>query len=225
MVAFRGMVKQLAIAHGYVASFMAKPFFDLSGNGFHVHHSALDGDGTHVFADGGHLSAMGKNYVAGLRRYMAELTVFAAPNPNAYRRRQPYTFCPINNGWGVDNRTVGIRIIEGHDSATRIEQRDASADANPYLLLAGQIAAGLAGIEGEWDPGPPETGDCYVNEEAEPLPLDLQTALGLAHESEHIKSVFDADLMGIYLGQAERELEFVGSQVTPVERDRYLRNF
>lgn len=122
VVAFRGMVKQLAIAHGYVASFMAKPFFDLSGNGFHVHHSALDGDGTHVFADGGHLSAMGKNYVAGLRRYMAELTVFAAPNPNAYRRRQPYTFCPINNGWGVDNRTVGIRIIEGHDSATRIEQ-------------------------------------------------------------------------------------------------------
>ncbi len=225
VVAFRGMVKQLAIAHGFVATFMAKPFFDISGNGFHVHHSAWDSDGRNLFADGGHLSAMGKSYVAGLRRHMAELAVFSAPNPNAYRRRQPYSFCPINNAWGVDNRTVGIRVIEGLDRAVRVEQRDASADANPYLLLAGQIAAGIDGVEAGWDPGPPETGDGYANSEVDPLPLDLATAVGLARESDLIKKTFDPDLMGIYLGQAERELEFIGAQVTPIERQRYLRNF
>lgn len=225
VVAFRGMVKQLAITHGYVASFMAKPFFELSGNGFHVHHSANDAAGKNLFADNGHLSALGKNYLAGMRRHMVELAIFSAPNPNSYRRRQPYTFCPINNAWGVDNRTVGLRVIEGLDRAVRVEQRDASADANPYLLLAGQIAAGLAGIEGGWDPGPAETGDGYANGEAEPLALDLAAALALAANSELIKSVYNHDLVGIYTSQAEREIEFIGSQVTPVERDRYLRSF
>ncbi len=116
VVAFRGMVKQLAITHGYVATFMAKPFFDLSGNGFHVHHSIV-ADGRNLFADGGHLSAIGLQYLGGLRRHMAELAVFAAPTPNSYRRRQPNTFCPINTAWGIDNRTVGLRVIEGHDKS------------------------------------------------------------------------------------------------------------
>lgn len=224
VVAFRGMVKQLAIAHGYVASFMAKPFFDISGNGFHVHHSALS-EGRNIFADGGHLSTIGLQYLGGLRRHMAELTVFAAPTPNSYRRRQPYSFCPINNAWGVDNRTVGLRVIEGHDKSVRIEQRDASADANPYLLLAGQMAAGLAGIEEEMDPGPPENGDAYANQEADPLPTDLVAAIALARSSKLIGSTYDPDLVGIYLEQAQREVEFVSAQVTPVEQTRYLRSF
>ncbi len=225
VVAFRGMVKQLAVTHGYVASFMAKPFFEHSGNGFHVHHSATDDSGKNLFASGGHLSDLGTSYLAGLRKHMMELAVFSAPNPNAYRRRQPYTFCPINNAWGVDNRTVGLRVIEGPDKIVRVEQRDASADANPYLLLAGQIAAGLAGIEGGWDPGPAETGDGYANEAADPLPLELGSAIALAQDSNLIKSVFDPDLLGIYLSQAAREIEFIGAQVTPLERERYLRSF
>jgi glutamine synthetase len=224
VVAFRAMVKQLAIAHGYVATFMPKPFFDLSGNGFHVHHS-LRHEGRNLFAENGHLSKLGMHYLAGMQKRMCELAVFSAPTPNAYRRRQPYTFCPINNTWGVDNRTVGLRVIVGHDALVRIEQRDGSADANPYLLLAGQIAAGLEGIEHGWMPHDQETGDGYANEDAEPLPLDLRTALALAHRSEFIPNVYDPNLLGIYLGQAERELEFVASQVTPVEQARYLRSF
>ena len=224
VVAFRGMVKQLAIAHGYVATFMAKPFFDLSGNGFHVHHS-IRKDGRNLFADSGHLSALGMNYLAGMQKHMPELSIFSAATPNAYRRRQPYTFSPINNAWGVDNRTVGLRVIEGHDKVVRIEQRDGSADSNPYLLLAGQIAAGLEGIENGWEPEPQETGDGYASETATPIPYDLSTALALAHESKLIAEVFDPNLLGIYLGQAEREIEFVSAQVTPVEQARYLRSF
>ncbi|MGA7270374.1 MAG: glutamine synthetase family protein [Acidimicrobiia bacterium] len=224
VVAFRGMVKQLAIAHGYVATFMAKPFIDLSGNSFHVHHS-IHQNGKNLFADKGRLSRLGKQYLAGMQRHMCEAALFSAPTPNAYRRRRPYTFCPVNNAWGVDNRTVGLRVIEGANPAVRVEQRDGSADANPYLLLAVQIAAGLKGIEEGLKPMPRETGDGYANEDADPLPKDLATSIELARESKLVAEVVDPDLLGIYLSQAERELAFMADQVTPVEQARYLRNF
>lgn len=224
VVAFRSMVKQLAITHGYVATFMAKPFYELSGNGFHVHHSIRQ-KGKNMFADNGHLSELGMHYLAGLRRHMCELSAFTSPTPNSYRRRQPYSFCPMNNAWGYDNRTCGLRVIEGHDKTVRVEQRDGSADANPYLLLAGQIAAGLAGIQGKWDPGSPELGDGYANADADPLPTDLTTAIAMARDSELLGSVIDPFLLELYLQQAEREVGFVAAQVTPVEQARYMRAF
>lgn len=224
VVAFRGMIKQLAIAHGYRATFMAKPFFDLSGNGFHVHHS-LWKDGVNVFADGGKLSATGKSYLGGMRARIGESAVCAASTPNAFRRRQPNSFCPINDTWGYDNRTVALRVLEGHDASTRIEQRDGSADTNPYLLLAAQIAAGLDGIEAGSDPGDPELGDGYLNVEATPLPADQAAAVAIAKESAWLRSLLGPELLGLWLQQAEREIEFVAAQVTPVEVERYLGNF
>ncbi len=224
VVAFRGMVKQLAVTHGYLATFMSKPFLDVSGNGFHVHHS-LQADGKNAFADRGHLSVVGLQYLAGMQRHMIELAVFAASTPNAYRRRQSYSFGPINNAWGVDNRTCGLRVIEGNDAAVRVEQRDGSADVNPYLLIAGQVAAGLKGIEEEMEPATAEASDGYADAEAEPLPTDLATAVALARGSKLIAEIIDADLLEIYLQQAEREIEFVSAQVTEVEIERYLRSF
>ena len=85
---------------------MSKPFFAESGNGFHVHHS-LWKDNQNVMADNGALSKLGRHYLAGLQKHMAEIAMVSATTPNAYRRRQPYSFCPINNAWGIDNRTVG----------------------------------------------------------------------------------------------------------------------
>ncbi len=224
VVAFRGMIKQLAVANGYVATFMSKPFFEESGSGFHVHHSAWR-DGKNIFADGGKLSAIGRQYLAGMRRHMAETALLSASTPNAYRRRQPYTFCPTNNAWGYDNRTVGLRVIEGHDSAVRIEQRDGSADTNPYYLLASQIAAGLRGIEEDLDPGDPDLGNAYENGEAQPIPVTIEAAVAAARESEFVADLLGEDLLGIWIGQAEREIEFMAQQVTPVETARYLRRF
>ncbi|CAN5786024.1 glutamine synthetase family protein [soil metagenome] len=224
VVAFRGMVKQLAIAHGYRATFMAKPFIDLAGSGFHVHHS-LWKDGENVFASDAKLSDTGRAYLGGMRSRIVESSVCAASTPNAYRRRQPDTFCPINDTWGYDNRTISLRVLEGHPHSTRIEQRDGSADTNPYLLLATQIAAGLDGIDNDTDPGDPELGDGYRNPEAAPIPTDLATALTAARSSEWLAELLGEDLLGVWLGQAERELEFVAAQVTPVEVERYLGNF
>ena len=224
VVAFRGMIKQLAVAHGSVATFMSKPFFEESGSGFHVHHSVWR-DGVNQFADGGKLSALGRRYLAGMRRYMPETAILSAGTPNAYRRRQPYTFCPTNNTWGYDNRTVGLRVIEGHEHAVRIEQRDGSADINPYYLLASQIAAGLRGVEEELDAGDPELGNGYENTEATALPSNIEMAVAAARDSEFVAELLGPDLLEIWLGQADREIEFLSQQVTPVETARYLRRF
>jgi len=223
VVMFRSLVKQLALKHGYIATFMAKPFFEESGNGFHVHHS-LWKDGKNAFADSGKLNTTGMSYLAGMQNRMAESALCGATTPNAYRRRQPYTFCPINTTWGYDNRTVGIRILEGKDSAVRVEMRDGSADCNPYLLIAAQLAAGLDGIEQNMQPTAVTEGNGYEAENAEPIPSDLGTAISAAKSSEFVQDLMGQDLFGVLLGQAEREMEFFAQQITPVETARYLRN-
>ena len=224
VVTFRGLVKEIGNAHGYHATFMSKPFFAESGNGFHVHHS-LWKDNQNVMADNGALSKLGRNYLAGLQKHMAEMAMVSATTPNAYRRRQPYSFCPINDAWGIDNRTVGLRVILGNDSAVRVEKRDGSADCNPYLLLALEIAAGLKGIEDSLEPTAETVGNGYENPDCQPIPTDLATAVALARESDLMAEVLGADLLEILIQQSEREIEFIANQVTPVEIERYLENF
>jgi len=225
VVLFRTVIKEIAAQHGYLATFMAKPFYDLSGSGFHTHTSVWR-EGVNLFADQGKLSRFGRHWLAGLQRRIAEVSLTASTTPNAYRRRQPYSFCPINASWGVDNRTVALRIIEGSASQVRIEKRDGAADTNPYYLLAAEIAAGLDGVEQELEPvGAPVTGNAYQLSEFEPLPSDLPTALRLARSSEFLSRVLGADRLAILAQQAEREHQFVSAQVTPVETARYLVNF
>ena len=224
VVLFKSLIRQLGIAHGYLATFMPKPFFDQSGNGFHTHYS-LWKDGKNVFAENGKINDTGKAFIAGLQKRMCESAICGSGTVNGYRRRQPYTFCPINASWGYDNRTVGIRIIEGSDSAVRVEKRDAGADANPYLLLAAEIAAGLDGIEQGLTPTDPTTGNAYEDGIGDPIPTDLPTAIELARGSEWLRDVMGEMLWELVLQQAERELEFFNQQVTQVELDRYLRTF
>ena len=224
VVTFRGLVKELGNSHGYHATFMSKPFFAESGNGFHVHHS-LWKDGENQMADNGTLSEIGRHYLAGLQKYMAEMSMVSATTPNAYRRRQPYSFCPTNNTWGIDNRTVGLRVILGNDSAVRVEKRDGSADCNPYLLLALEIAAGLKGIEDSLEPTSETVGNGYEVEGHQSIPTDLGTAVALARESDLMAEVLGPDLLEILIQQSEREIEFISNQVTPVEIERYLENF
>ena len=224
LVMFRTMVKQLAATQGYKATFMAKPFIAEAGSGFHCHYS-LWKDGKNIFADNGKLNEVGKNFVAGLQGRIAETAICGSMTVNGYRRRQPYTFCPTNASWGYDNRTVALRVIEGSDTAVRVEKRDAGADCNPYLLLAADIAAGLDGIEGKMQPTDPITGNAYEDTDAAPIPTDLTTAVALARESAWLKELLGDHLHEIVCQQSERELEFFANQVTEVELQRYLDAF
>ena len=220
VITFRNLVKQMAFIHGYKATFMAKPFFEQSGSGFHCHYS-LWKDGKNIFAESGKLSQTGRYFVGGLQKRMAETAICGSATVNGFRRRQPDTFCPINTAWGIDNRTVGIRVIEGSDNATRVEKRDAGADCNPYLLIATDIAAGLDGIEGKIEPEEMTTGNAYESETAAPIPTDLRDAIELARSSEWLRNVIGEDLYEIALQQSERELELFSQQVTPFELNRY----
>jgi glutamine synthetase len=224
VVMFRSLVKELAHKHGYLASFMAKPFIDQSGSGFHTHYS-LWKDGQNAFAENGKLNGLGMSFLAGLQKHMPEITLTGATTPNAFRRRQPYTFCPINASWGYDNRTVGLRVIEGSDNGVRVEKRDAAADCNPYYLLACDIAAGLDGIEAGLIPPDPCLGNAYESGYFAALPADLAETIALARESELMNRVLGDDRLAILIQQGEREIEFIANQVTQVETDRYLRNF
>ena len=224
VVMFRSMVKQLACAHGYKATFMAKPFFEESGNGFHCHYSMWQ-DGRNVFSDSGRLSRRGRHFIGGLQQRMCEAAICGSATVNGFRRRQPLSFCPVNTTWGYDNRTVCLRVIEGAETATRIEKRDACADCNPYLLLASDIAAGLDGIEQETEPSEPTMGNAYKVADATPLPSDLPAAIALARGSDWLKEVMGADMHELAVQQCERELGFFMGQVTQVETARYLDNF
>lgn len=224
VVMFRSLVKQLAARHGLNATFMAKPFIDESGNGFHLHYS-LWSQGKNIFADAGKLNDRGRHFLGGMQQRMAEASICGAATVNAYRRRQPLSFCPVNASWGLDNRTVALRVIEGSDSAVRIEKRDAGADCNPYLLMAADIAAGLDGIEGKTEPTAITTGNAYEDDNAPTIPLDLADAISLARNSGWLRDVLGADQHEIWLQQAERELAFFNQQVTPFETARYLGTF
>ena len=222
VVLFKSLVRQLGIAHGYLATFMPKPFFEESGNGFHTHYS-LWKDGRNVMSDDGKLSDIGRNFVAGLQGRMREAALTGANSVNGFRRIQPYSFSPINNTWGYDNRTVGLRVIEGSEKAVRVEKRSAGADANPYLLLAADIAAGLDGIEQGLSPTEPTLGNGYEAEGADMLPTRLSDGIALARGSDWLKRVLGEMQWELVCQQAERELEFFNRQVTQVETDRYLR--
>ena len=223
VILFKSMIREIAMQNGYIATFMSKPFAEESGNGFHTHHSVWK-DGVNQFAENGRLSATGRSYLAGFEKRMAESSLAAATTPNAYKRRTPYSFCPMNITWGVDNRTTALRVIQGSDSAVRVEKRDGSADCNPYYLFATEIAAGLDGIEQQLEPSPITDTDAYALEEAPMLPLNLVDAINLAKNSEWLTQVLGSDRLTVLLQQAERESNFVNAAVSQVEIDRYLRN-
>ncbi|WP_310965074.1 glutamine synthetase family protein [Nocardioides terrisoli] len=223
-VLFRNAVKEIATQHGYVASFMAKISRDQSGSGVHLHHS-LWRDGANVFADGRQLSDIGRWYLGGLQRHMADFTLFGSPTPNSYKRRQAYSFCPQTASWGHDNRTVGLRVIEGSESAVRIEQRDGSSDANPYLIMAAQIAAGIDGVEHQIEPGPPTDADAYADEAGAVLPRTVPEAAEALEKSDLAREVFGDTLIRVVVGTARHEHAYVNERVSDVERDRYLEAF
>jgi glutamine synthetase len=178
----RAHAEQLATEAGLVADVAAKPGPDLSGNGLHVHQSLWDDDRNLFWAEG--LSAAGRGYLGGLLRFMPELAALGSPSEDAYLRREVGSFCPTSVSWGGDNRTVAVRALDDSEGATRLEQRDAAADANPHLLMAGQLRAGLVGMERTLDPGPAAEGNAYERGDLPPLPKSLGEAMVLFARSE-----------------------------------------
>ena len=173
---FKYAAKEVALRHGMNAVFLAKPIAGQPGSSMHLHQSVVDADGRNVFSDaGGGESALFRQYIAGLQANLPSLMLMFAPFVNSYRRFVKQSQAPVNFHWGYDNRTAGLRIPRSGPAARRVENRVAGADANPYLVVAATLAAGLDGIERALPPTDPMDDSAY--ESAHTLPRTLVAAL------------------------------------------------
>lgn len=216
----RAMVRSIAREEGLDATFMAKPWTNQAGSGMHVHQS-LWKEGRSVFSDEGRLSETGRSYVAGLLARLAELALLGCPTPNAYHRRTDLSFAPTLICWGSDNRTVAVRSIVGSETSTRIEQRDASADCNIYLVFAGQFAAGLEGIREGQTPPPPVSGNAYERADLEEVPKTFLEAFDLMQAGVAGKLLGEETVMA-YLDVLREERTVVLTSSSDWERQRYM---
>ena len=159
---FKYAAKEVALRHGMNAVFMAKPIAGQPGSSMHLHQSLVDADGRNVFSEAdGSESLVFRRYIAGLQANLPSLMLLFAPFVNSYRRFVKGSQAPVNFQWGYDNRTAGLRIPRSGPAARRVENRVAGADANPYLVIAATLAAGLAGIEDALPPTAPLEGSAY----------------------------------------------------------------
>ena len=221
-VLFKRLVRGIARKHDLAATFMAKPYGDRSGSGFHVHFSLIDEHGVNLFDSGGDLGTpLMENAVAGLLATMQENTLTFAPHENSYRRLLPGAHAPINVAWGYENRTAAIRIPGGNHKARRIEHRVAGADANPYLVLASILGGALLGIEGEMKPAAPIEGDAY-SMKLDHLPLDWATAIQAFKRGAHVQEIYSKRLQTMLVECKMQELKRFARAVTDFEYDSYL---
>lgn len=218
----RLLTGRVAQAVGLHATFMAKPWTEQAGSGMHIHQS-LWRDGTNVFADGaGGLSALGRSYTAGLLRHMAEFALLGSSTVNSYHRRSEGSFAPTVACWGSDNRTLAIRSITGSAAATRIEQRDAAADCNIHLAMAGQFAAGLSGIDEQLEAPPAMIGNAYKRTDLERLPRTFLESYEALQDSAAARELLGVQTVEAYLRALEPEIEALLGSCPQWERDRYM---
>jgi glutamine synthetase len=211
--------KEIAAQDGMSITFMAKPNAR-EGNSCHIHLSLRGTDGTPVLAgDGQHgLSKLGEHFVAGQLAAMRELTLMYAPNINSYKRYVPGSFAPTSVRWGVDNRTCAIRLV-GHGLSLRAENRTPGGDVNPYLALAGMIAAGLRGIDNELPLEPAFEGNAYADASVR-MPHTLRDALELWEKSELAAEALGPEVRDHYANYARVELAAYDAAVTDWELRR-----
>lgn len=225
-VLLKRLIKGVALAHGFEATFMAKPYGNEAGNGTHVHISMLDTHGHNVFAadDKAPLGTPAlQQAVAGLLELMPVSMALFAPNLNSFRRFQPGLYVPMAPTWGFDNRTVALRIPSGPNEARRIEHRVAGADANPYLLLAVLLAAIDHGLTHRLTPPPAMTGNAY--QQCEPnLTNSWQQALDLLASSEVLIEALGRDFLRVFVANRRAERAQAMQAVSKLEYDWYLRH-
>ncbi len=224
---FKGVCKDIAEQNDMFATFMAKPMNDNGGSGCHFHISFNDmATGRNVFDDKEKedgISDLMRHFVAGVIKHARPLTAFLSPTINCYKRYRPDSFAPFYIGWGYDNRTTYVRIPEERGMATRVEVRAASAATNPYLAVAGILAAGLDGILNKLTPPEIITTDLYhdATQQSTIVPRSLFRAITELEQDEWLCKMAGQDLVSNFLAIKHMEVEAFNNSVTNWEWDRY----
>ncbi|MFE0100933.1 glutamine synthetase family protein [Streptomyces sp. NPDC059009] len=224
-------VKELARAEGRLATFMAKPFNGVGGSGFHLHLSCTTADGAtgdsgerNAFADPAAphgLSPTARHAVAGLLAHAPALTALVNPTVNSYKRFGPDTLAPWLIDWGPDNRSAMVRIPPERGPGTRLELRLGDASANPYLLVAGALAAALLGIVDAQEPPAPLQGYGYDTSKAALLPMSLPAALDAFEADTALTRLLGKDFVAAFLAYKRDELDRFHQHVTDWEFTEY----
>ncbi|WP_405651235.1 glutamine synthetase family protein [Streptomyces sp. NBC_00019] len=224
---FKAAVKELARKEGNLATFMAKPFGDAGGSGFHLHLSceASDEEGArNAFDDpaGAYgLSATARHALAGILAHAPALAALANPTVNSYKRFGPDTLAPWLIDWGLDNRSAMLRIPPERGSGARLELRLGDASANPYLLIAGTIAAALLGVRAGEEPPAPLEGYGYDTDRSAMLPTTLTGALDALEADTALADVLGKEFTASFLTYKRNEVERFQRHVTDWEFTEY----
>lgn len=219
---FKYLVKGVAARHGLGATFMAKPYGDQAGSGLHVHFSVVDRNGANIFSNGTpEGSPLLGHAIAGLMQDMADSMLVFAPHFNSFRRVREGAHAPSQATWGLENRTVAIRVPAGGERDRRVEHRVAGADSNPYLVLATLLASALRGIEAQLQPPPPETGNSY-DSDAPRLPVSWADAIQRFEESAVMEQLLGHELVHVFSAMKRQERDLFAARLSPFEVETYL---
>ncbi len=222
-VILKNAVKEIAFQNNRAITFMAKYHHDAAGSSSHIHQSLVDANGKPVFYDEAGefgMSQTMKNYLAGQLTYANDITWFLAPYINSYKRFSQETFAPTKAVWSIDNRTTGYRIVAPDTKNVRVECRVGGADLNPYLAIAGQLAAGMAGMESKLELEPQFTGDAYQADNIRSIPETLREATISLRHSKMLRDAMGDDVIDHYVRAAEWEQEDFDRKVTDYEVGR-----
>ncbi len=222
-VMLKRLIKATAEKHGFVATFMAKPYSEWTGSGMHVHVSLADEQGENVFAaEDPTQNPLLLNAIGGLKAAMAESMLIFAPNANSYRRFRRNSYAPVAANWGINNRTVSLRVPAGAAKSCHIEHRPSGADANPYLVMAAILAGMHYGITEKEDPGTPITGNGY-EKRAKYIPGNWYAAIDAFWRASILKEYFGKEFVDTFCTLKEVEADRFYQE--PFQRDFewYLR--
>ncbi|MEV7009519.1 glutamine synthetase, partial [Streptosporangium sp. NPDC051022] len=235
---FKSAIKELARHDGLMATFMAKPFDDEGGSGFHVHLSCVDATGRNVFATtpaqdttpGGEAGDAGAPYglsqtamyaIGGVLAHAPALAALLNPTINSYKRFGPDTLAPWLNDWGLDNRSAMLRIPPERGAGSRLEVRLGDASASPYLGIAGLLAAVYLGIRDRVLPPAPLEGYGYDTAKAPVLPMTLPAALDAFEADGELIEVLGKEFSAAYLAYKRDEVQRFSKTVTDWEFREY----
>ena len=209
VVTLKIAIKEVAQSLGLRATFLARPtnLWETPTSGYHLHQMLRDATGGNAFYDPDSpdsLSATCRHYIGGQLAHAIGMTGIAAPTVTAYKRYIPGTWGPVRVSWGVDNRTALLRAIRAGDD-THLENRLGSSDANPYLLAAVNVAAGLDGIARRIEPGQPGEGNMFEDERFRHLPTTLIEGITAYAADEVLVDALGHDFSRIYTGVLRRD--------------------
>lgn len=225
LVMLKRLVRMQARRHGVTACFMAKPIEAYAGSGMHVHVSMPDAGGKNLFAEerpGAWAPAL-LHALGGLSATMPESMLVFAPHANSWRRFVARSYAPLAPSWGVNNRSVALRIPAGNARSRRIEHRPSGVDANPYLVAATVLAGIARGLDEKLDPGPETTGNGYETmPPAAGAPADWRSAIEAAKASAFLREALGEDMHRTFTAIKQAEYLRVARTISDLDYQLYL---